>query len=182
MNTWSPDKARAAYRFAAEAHRGQFVPGTDGLPYLMHVGMVAMEIMRAHTIEPFEHPDVAIQAAFLHDVVEDTDTALSVISTQFGEVVAGGVAALTKNTEIPKSERMLDSLIRIKRLNHEIWAVKLADRITNMHQPPDRWSSTKRIAYRKEAYLICAELGASHAYLRNRLEKKITEYAQFIAG
>jgi len=39
---WSQDTYIKAYRFAAEAHNGQLVPGTT-LPYLMHISMVAME-------------------------------------------------------------------------------------------------------------------------------------------
>lgn len=35
-----------ASRFAAEAHNGQLVPGTD-LPYMLHINLVAMEVLAA---------------------------------------------------------------------------------------------------------------------------------------
>ena len=153
ISTWSPDKARRSFRYAAGAHRLQVVPGTAGLPYLMHVGMVAIEIMHAHTIESFNDPDLAVQVAFLHDVIEDTQTKMSDITDVFGDVVARGVQALTKDVNLPKEGRMRDSLTRIKLREKEVWAVKLADRITNMHEPPKEWGLKKRQSYRDEARL-----------------------------
>jgi (p)ppGpp synthase/HD superfamily hydrolase len=40
---WSQEKYLAAWLFAAEAHGAQTVPGT-ALPYVVHVGAVAMEV------------------------------------------------------------------------------------------------------------------------------------------
>ena len=51
---------------------------------------------------------------------------------------------------------MLDSLKRIKKMSHEVWAVKMADRITNLQPPPKGWSAKK-----KEHYLEnCPDLQA----------------------
>jgi (p)ppGpp synthase/HD superfamily hydrolase len=49
---------------------------------------------------------------------------------------------------------MLDSLNRTKQLPKEVWAVKLADRITNLQTPPAHWSFEKKIEYIKEAEII----------------------------
>jgi len=43
---WSPDFYLAAWNYAAQMHGEQKVPGTQ-LPYLAHVGAVAMEVMTA---------------------------------------------------------------------------------------------------------------------------------------
>jgi len=72
LNHWSQDKYITAYKFAAEAHNGQLVPGTT-LPYIMHVSFVAMEITAALSVEQVDKPDLAVQCALLHDTIEDTD-------------------------------------------------------------------------------------------------------------
>jgi len=165
------DAFLAAWRFAAEAHRGQTVPGTD-LPYLVHVGAVAMEVLAAHAQEPVPDPALALQCALLHDTVEDCGVALVELERRFGAAVAGGVAALSKRKDLPKPEAMADSLARIARQPREIWAVKLADRITNLQPPPGRWTTQKRVAYREEARVILAALGPAHGPWRTALGRR----------
>ena len=65
---WSQEKYIKAYNFAAEAHKGQKVPGTD-LPYIMHLSLVSMEIMAALSVENDLDGDLAIQCALLHDTI-----------------------------------------------------------------------------------------------------------------
>ena len=43
---WSPDLYLAAWNYAAQMHGGQKVPGME-VPYLAHIGAVAMEVMTA---------------------------------------------------------------------------------------------------------------------------------------
>lgn len=45
-STWSQEKYIQSLKFAAKAHNGQTVPGSD-LPYIVHVTMVAMEVIAA---------------------------------------------------------------------------------------------------------------------------------------
>ena len=73
---------------------------------------------------------------------------------------------------------MNDSLKRIKLLRPEVWAVKLADRITNLQPPPPHWSKERKIIYRHEARLIVSELRDGNEYLARRLEEKIEEYGR----
>jgi guanosine-3',5'-bis(diphosphate) 3'-pyrophosphohydrolase len=56
-----------------------------------------------------------------------------------------------------------------------VWAVKLADRITNLQPPPANWSRTKNIKYLKESQIILDELRDGNQYLAKRLEDKISE-------
>lgn len=124
--------------------------------------------------------DIAFQIALLHDTVEDTATTPDELTTQFGHDIAEGVVALTKNTALPKSEAMPDSLRRIKTLRKEVWAVKLGDRISNLQAPPPYWSPSKKFEYQKEAIFILKELQAGNAYLEPRLQHKIQEYSQYL--
>lgn len=164
-------------QFATHKHAkiNQTIPGTD-LPYVVHLSNVAMEILVAAGQSESFNTGFAVQLALLHDVLEDTGTTFEELSEKFGKVVAEGVMALTKNAELPKDERMADSLERIRQQPREVWAVKLADRITNLQQPPHFWTPEKIEKYRQEATMILKELRGGNPYLENRLQSKIENY------
>lgn len=148
----------------------------SNLPYVIHLSNVAMEILIAsNNTENFDL-NFATKVALLHDTLEDTKTTFKELELEFGLEVAEGVAALTKNNDLPKEEKMLDSLNRISKLRKEVWAVKLADRITNLQQPPKTWDNLKRRNYKKEAAIILDKLKGGNLYLENRLRTKIEEY------
>lgn len=176
---WSPDGYLDALRFAAERHRGQLVPGTE-LPYVVHVTAVAAEVMGALARERFADPDLAVQCAVLHDTLEDTGTAYDELVARFGSRVAAGVHALTKDASLPKADRMADSLRRIREQPHEVWLVKLADRVVNLGRPPDTWTGDKRRAYRAEAGEILRTLADASLHLADRLAQRMEAYQAFI--
>jgi len=181
--TWSQEKYIKAYRFAAEAHKGQLVPGTD-LPYIMHLSLVSMEIMAALSVENDLDGDLAIQCALLHDTIEDPGIKYDKLRDEFGIRVADGVHALTKDesigSDLSKQERkklqMTDSLERIKKQPKEVWMVKLADRITNLQPPPLDWDQEKISNYKQEAKLIYDNLKDASKFLADRLKEKIDNY------
>ena len=174
---WSQDDYARAYRFAAQAHRGQLVPGTD-ISYLMHLSFVSMEVIAAVDAgEPCD-ANLAVQCALLHDTLEDTQTTRAELEREFGAPVAAGVAALTKNDALPKDQRMADSLRRIREQPREIWMVKLADRITNLMPPPADWTAEKIVRYRAEAEQIHHELGDASPFLSARFQERLRTYGQ----
>lgn len=178
---WSPEIWHAAWEFASLAHHGQRLPGSE-LPYAGHVAAVAMEVARAVAIRqnserPVEQPDLAIACALLHDTVEDTPTSLATITEMFGQQVARGVAALSKDPSVgDKPAQMLDSLARIRACPAEVWMVKLADRIHNLRAPPHYWTPAKIEAYRNEARQIHAALADACPVLADRLLARIETY------
>jgi len=170
-----------AIRFAASKHEKmkQTVPGTD-LPYVVHLSNVAMEILVASQYSKDFDVNFSVQVALLHDTVEDTSTTLAELSKEFNAGIANAVSALTKNNQLESNQKMFDSLRRIKMLPKEVWAVKLADRITNLQKPPANWTENKKKKYLEEAKLILESLKGGNQYLENRLEVKIKDYAQYI--
>jgi (p)ppGpp synthase/HD superfamily hydrolase len=172
---WSQDLYLNALRYAGEAHGGQKIPGSE-LSYIVHVSSVCMEIIAAVCAGETDYPDLAIQCALLHDVIEDTGKTYNEIKQIFGADVADGVLALTKNQNIKKESRMADSIGRIKLQPREIWMVKLADRITNLQPPPPHWTEEKIENYRTEADYILNHLGSASPLLKERLAKKIKTY------
>jgi len=171
---FSQDQYVNALHFAARAHGDQKTP--TGLPYVVHISSVTMEVIAALHAEPGHDDDLAVVCALLHDVVEDTATTLEQIAAMFGPRVAAGVSALTKDDSLGKPAAMQDSLTRILRQPPEIALVKLGDRVTNLAPPPPRWSDAKIAAYRVEAQAILDVLGAASPFLSARLAERIRTY------
>jgi (p)ppGpp synthase/HD superfamily hydrolase len=93
-----PGLAREAYEFAAEAHTGQLRKGGDS-PYIVHP-VEAARLLEAEGVAD----DELLAAAFLHDVVEDTDHSIEEIRERFGPAVGGLVEALTEDKSIEPYE------------------------------------------------------------------------------
>ncbi|MEN7546655.1 HD domain-containing protein [Rapidithrix thailandica] len=182
-SNWSPEIYRKAWHFASLAHQGQNYGGSQKdqyLDYLTHIGNVAMEVINALAQSGGLNGNLAIQCALLHDILEDTHHTFDELQQHFGEEVAHGVQALTKNKNLPSKEaQMADSLERIRQQPKEIWMVKMADRVTNLYQPPFYWNTEKKIAYREEAQVIYQTLSQANEVLAKRLTRKIEEYQQF---
>ena len=170
-----------AIKFSTAKHleKEQKVPGTD-LPYVVHLSNVTMEIIIAAAYSDNFDLDFAVQVALLHDTIEDTSANFDELKNNFGIEIANAVSALTKNTDLPKEQQMQDSLTRIKKLQSEVWAIKLADRITNLQSPPKYWDNRKVIKYHKEAQIILNVLKDGNEFLAKRLEAKIEEYEKYI--
>lgn len=178
---WSQDLYTQTFKFAAQAHLGQKIPGSD-IPYLMHLSLVSMEIMAALHFEAWIDADLALQCALLHDVIEDTDVSYEDIKKKFGKKIADGVLAMTKDSSLEKRDQMADSLKRIKEQPKEIWMVKLADRIVNLQPPPSGWTYIKAKKYRLQAIEIHDALKDASVFLASRLKRKIErEYLKNIA-
>ena len=171
---YSADLYARALAFAARAHGAQQT--AHGVPYVVHLCCVAMELERALRAEPGHDEDLAIACALLHDAVEDTETTEAQVASEFGAVVARGVRALSKDDVLAKALRLDDSLARIAKEPSEVAMVKLADRITNLGPPPPQWSAEKRTSYKAEAQRIHDALAAASPFLAARLRERIAAY------
>lgn len=185
MSSWSPEIFKEAWQFATHFHQGQTYGGAtvnERVEYLNHVASVAMEVLWALPTDPRLDGNLAVQCALLHDVIEDTAATPELVLARFGEQVAAGVQALTKDPRLPsKAEKMADSLKRIQAQPREVWVVKLADRITNLYHPPYYWDDAKILAYQQEARMIYAALHEANAALAQRLQEKIENYGRYSA-
>ncbi len=120
-----------AYDLANAAHKGQC--RVSGEPYISHPIAVAM------ILADLGMDDECIQAALLHDVVEDTEIPLEQISRQFGSDVALLVNGVTKLGQISyqtsREEQEAENVRKmLLAMNEDIRVViiKLADRLHNM--------------------------------------------------
>ncbi len=176
---YDPDLFHKVSRYAALCHGEQKYPGL-ALPYFLHLSQVFSEVTAAYSASPDFDLKLAGTCALLHDTIEDTSAEYEDLLQSFGQDVADGVLALTKDEELPKEQQMEDSLERILKQPKEIALVKMADRCTNLQSPPNYWSAEKRESYQAEAEIILKKIGSANAYLAERLEKRIKDYSKFI--
>lgn len=167
-----------ALDFAAKAHMGQSIPGSE-IPYIVHCTKVCMEILFILKRRGDIDHGLCINCALLHDVIEDTEITYDDIIKEFGSSTADAVLALTKNQDIEKNLRMTDSLERIKASGPEAGIVKMADRITNLAPPPLLWNREKIVAYFHESGMIYSALKSLDHHLAKRLLEKIKMYKKY---
>lgn len=172
----NPQTYRNALLFAAKHHHsfGELLPGSE-IPYFAHPVNVAMEVWSAHCQSPDFDLDYALEVALLHDVVEHTAVPIEKVETQFGNRVAKGVLALTKNFELEESNQLMDSLARVKKCPIEVQLVKLADRIDKLSTPNPERVGEKMKAYLESSRMILSELKGANTILEERLEGIIAE-------
>ncbi|WP_124727963.1 RelA/SpoT family protein [Staphylospora marina] len=120
-----------AYRFAEDAHRGQF--RKSGEPYIIHPVAVARILVDLKL-------DVStLIAALLHDVVEDTGVTLDTVEKHFGETVRHLVDGVTKlkkhmkfkSTEEHQAENHRKMFVAMAQ-DIRVILIKLADRLHNL--------------------------------------------------
>jgi GTP diphosphokinase / guanosine-3',5'-bis(diphosphate) 3'-diphosphatase len=119
-----------AFEFAMEAHKNDL--RASGEPYFTHPYEVGLIVANEIPLD-----DITVISALLHDVVEDTEFNLDLLSKEFGKEVAEIVDGVTKisgifrGQEITVAEnyrKMLLSMVRDVR----VILVKFADRLHNM--------------------------------------------------
>ena len=118
------------YAFAEEAHRDQ--KRLSGEPFIEHPVAVAT------ILADLGMDLVTLQAALLHDVVEDTDLTVEDIEREFGTAVAGLVDGLTKLDRIKFRSREQEQAENARKMilamarDIRVLLIKLADRLHNM--------------------------------------------------
>ena len=121
---------KKAYDFAAKMHADQ--KRRSGEPYIIHPTQVA------NILAQMKMDEETLAAAFLHDVVEDTDTTLQQLKEMFGAKVAmlvDGVTKLGKIEYISKEERQIENYRKMflaMAQDIRVVIIKLADRLHNM--------------------------------------------------
>lgn len=135
-----------AVHFAADKHRDQRRKGEHASPYINH------PIAVAETLARFGVTDlVALQAAVLHDTIEDTETTPQELEEAFGPEVRRVVMEVTDDKTLPRAERKAAQVERAPALSRRAKLVRIADKICNVHDvihvPPREWSVAWRLSY-----------------------------------
>ena len=132
---------RAAFEFAAKAHGPQM--RKDGSPFITHPLAVAQIVA-----EELHLDSESIEAALLHDTIEDTSATHEDISRLFSPTVADlveGVSKLTRVHYTSKEEEQMENLRKmLMAMSKDIRVIliKISDRLHNMrtmeYQTPEK--------------------------------------------
>lgn len=115
-----------AYEYATEKHKGQMRKNSD-LEYITHPKYVA------RIVEQLTDNPNMIASAFLHDVLEDTDTTYEDIKKRFGVEVADLVNELTNKKEERGDMKKKDYVLqKMSLMTEDALTVKLSDRLHNV--------------------------------------------------
>lgn len=146
---------KQAEDFAREKHAHLFRPNRARQPIVEHLAEVA------YLVENAGGSDNGIAAAWLHDVVEDTETTIQDIEVLFGKDISLLVDGLTDPPHfsgLPLSQRKPMQAERLLAKSSEIKLVKLCDQISNVSivyvDPPIDWAEEKSLSYVTGAKLI----------------------------
>jgi guanosine-3',5'-bis(diphosphate) 3'-pyrophosphohydrolase len=158
-------KVREAYRFADEAHLGQF--RASGEPYITH------PIAVAGLCAEWKLDAQAIMAALMHDAMEDCGITKAELIERFGAPTADLVDGLTKldklsfsTREESQAESFRKMLLAMTR-DVRVILVKLADRLHNMRtmEAVDRAKRERVAAETLDIYApIAHRLGLNQTY------------------
>jgi len=163
-------RIKEAYRFSDAAHLGQF--RRSGEPYITH------PIAVAEVLVDWKLDAAAIQAALLHDVLEDSGVAKQELASRFGPIVAelvDGVSKLDRlrfdSNEEQQAESFRKMLLAMAR-DVRVILIKLADRLHNV-RTLDAMELEKRRRIARETLDIYAPI--AHRLGLNAIYRELLE-------
>jgi len=129
---------KAAQEWAAEKHEGQDYGGGLYTDHLAHVHSVLIRFGYNPNLKDADEAHLKLSrnltiAAWLHDIVEDTDVTLNDVKNRFGKRVASIVNGVTNEPGASRKIRHKKTYPKTKRIPGA-FILKQADRIANVEK------------------------------------------------
>lgn len=165
----------SALRFAADKHRLQRRKDSEATPYINHPIAVADALARIGGVS-----DVAtLQAAILHDTLEDTQTTAQELDEQFGQEVRLLVQEVTDQKNLPQAERKRLQVEHAPTLSPAAKRIKVADKTCNLKditsKQPMNWSLQRKRDYLDWAEKVVAGCRGCNESLENHFDAVLNE-------
>ncbi|XP_043840274.1 guanosine-3',5'-bis(diphosphate) 3'-pyrophosphohydrolase MESH1-like isoform X2 [Dromiciops gliroides] len=161
--------------FAARKHRQQRRKDPEETPYINH----PIGVARILTHEAGVTDITVLQAALLHDTVEDTNTTLEEVEEHFGPEVRRIVDEVTDNKALPKLERKRLQVENAAHSSRGAKLVKLADKLYNLRDlnrcTPKGWSEQRVQEYFEWAAQVVKGLQGTSPQMEGALQKLFLE-------
>lgn len=158
-----------AIEFAVEKHKGQTRKNKAKTPYVSHLFGVTYYVVEIGQVRDPQ----AIQAALLHDVVEDTGVTLEEVQGRFGASVAGYVAELTE-------ESKHSQVALAPKTSLGATQIKLADSLYNLRDlsthAPEGWSRERVDSYFEWTQAKADRLPPVHGGLYAAVKTEISKH------
>lgn len=164
-----------AVAFAAARHRHQRRKDSLASPYVNHPIEVALHLVEIGGVREGR----VLQAALLHDVLEDTETRAEEITQAFGREVCGLVEALSDDPKQPQDLRKRLEIDHAPELPQAARLVKIADKTCNVREmsatEPAGWSRTRKLEYIAFARKVVAGCRGASPVLERHFEEIANE-------
>jgi len=171
-----------ALHFAAGRHRDQRRKDGEESPYINHPIQVAEFIARVGAVSDL----ATLQAAILHDTVEDTETTLEELEEMFGREVAGLVEEVTDDKGLQKETRKRLQIEHAPNLSFKAKHIKIADKISNIlsvtHSPPKGWSMERRLEYLEWSEAVVDGCRGTNKALEAHYEETLRECRRLLGA
>ena len=173
---------RRATGFAAWKHKGQMRKGEGEIPYVHHPIEVTAILAEVGGVTDFD----VLQAALLHDTIEDTETDRDELETHFGARVCGIVLEVTDDKSLDKPVRKAKQVEHAPHLSHDAQSLKLADKISNIYDvafsKPVDWPPQRQLEYFDWALRVIAGLRGCNSALEAEFDRQLAESRHSIEG
>ena len=137
----------AALKFAARKHSRQRRKDLEATPYINHPIEVAEVLSRIGGITEL----ATLQAAILHDTIEDTETTPQELEDYFGREVRLLVQEVTDDKSLPKQERKRLQVEHAANLSTPAKLIKIGDKSCNLSEitptQPAEWPLQRKLEY-----------------------------------
>jgi guanosine-3',5'-bis(diphosphate) 3'-pyrophosphohydrolase len=173
---------RRAAGFAAWKHKGQMRKGEGEIPYVHHPIEVTAILAEVGGVNDFD----VLQAALLHDTIEDTDTADAELETHFGARVCAIVLEVSDDKSLDKPVRKARQVEHAPHLSNAAQSLKLADKISNVYDvafsKPVDWAPQRQLEYFDWASRVVAGLRGCNAALEAEFDRQLAESRSTVGG
>jgi guanosine-3',5'-bis(diphosphate) 3'-pyrophosphohydrolase len=166
---------RRATGFAAWKHDGQMRKGEGLIPYINHPIEVTAILVEVGEIKDLD----LLQAALLHDTIEDTETMTGELEDHFGSRICSFVLEVTDDKTLEKQQRKALQIEHAPHLSHEAQTIKLADKISNVidvaFSKPIDWPLERQLEYFDWAGRVVDGLRGCNVALETLFDEQVEE-------
>jgi guanosine-3',5'-bis(diphosphate) 3'-pyrophosphohydrolase len=155
---------------ASEAHKNQTRKGDGGAPYINHLIEVAFLLSDVASVSDAS----LLQAAILHDSLEDTELNKEQLLHAFGEEVVSYIEAVSDDKTLSLSERRQKQIEHISNASDEIKLLKLADHCSNISSIPPNWDLDRITEYLDWSHEVASKCFSVNAKLAELYLKRLS--------
>ena len=165
----------AAADFAAHKHRAQRRKDASTTRYINHPIRVALLLAQVAEINDL----ATLQAALLHDTLEDTSTTPEELENLFGAEVRALVQEVTDDKTLPSAKRKQLQIEHAPSLSAKARLIKLADKVANVSdltwEAPVTWPTQRKLAYLDWAEKVVGALQGCNQALEQMFARLVAE-------
>lgn len=173
---------RRATGFAAWKHAGQSRKGEGKTPYIHHpIEVTAILAEVGGVVDP-----EVLQAALLHDTLEDTQTTADELESLFSVRIRELVLEVSDDKSLQKRERKALQIEHAPHISVAAQTIKLADKISNVTDvafaTPIDWPLDRQLEYFDWATRVVAGLRGCNAALEAYFDQQLEDSRRKVAG